>query len=231
MKNAAVSWALLIVSSLAVADVLPSPGFFERRFLERARSNPEAIDRTDQFCQGRTIGAACVVTGTPFEGGGEGICRRQVVNNFIERSLDLVCEIKNPPRVDRQISHSPVQENKGHCATAADSVASGRRSDAAGSSGCATAVSEADRFCRGKVAGDNCLATLSDWSGKVSVDYPGVCRVLNEDVRIGNRLRGHVHTREWLQCEPERRVTRVMRGVSGPSAPGPAPGGVPGARD
>jgi hypothetical protein len=84
---------LSVVSSVAAmlpgasADVLP-PQAIETE--HRLRENPQAFDRADQFCTGRSVGDACQMPGTALAGGGAGVCRNGIDSS--RTRIDLRCE-------------------------------------------------------------------------------------------------------------------------------------------
>ena len=72
---AALCLALLVPGGAAWADLL-SPEV--QSAWKRYEQNPKAFDQADQYCVAKKPGAACVIPGSAFEGGGAGICERAV---------------------------------------------------------------------------------------------------------------------------------------------------------
>lgn len=179
---------------LASADVLPPQA---ADAAERFRNNPGAFDRTDQWCEGKRVDGACQVDGNAFEGGGPGICERDL--NRRDYQIDLHCVVKPAPRIERAIPDGPWQADADVCALAArsDSVAQTVRSQGWA---CTEPPVLSDRFCKGVEAGQRCVAEVS--LGDRVQRFDGVCR-RQLDTK-GTYFQGRrTLTRPVVSCEPE----------------------------
>src|ERR1700759_2784781 len=110
---------LLLVPAWAGADVIPvggdefrTPGRFDP-LRQRLNEHPRAVDRADAFCDGRPAGAACEVPGSPFAGGGAGVCTRRA--NLVDERIDETCVPRVAPVIDRGLPNCPWQPEARFC--------------------------------------------------------------------------------------------------------------------
>ncbi len=197
MKQILCAFALLAWQLVAHADVLPPQA---ADAAERFRNNPGAYDRTDEWCEGRRVDAACQITGNAFEGGGPGICERDL--NRRDYQIDLRCVLKPTPRIERAIPDGPWQADADVCALAARSDSAAQTVRAQGWL-CAEPPVLADRFCKGVEVGQRCVAEVPI-DGRVQ-RFDGVCsRQLDTK---GTYFQGRrTLTRPVVSCEPEHPV-------------------------
>jgi hypothetical protein len=200
---------LCCLPGLARADVLPPD--LAAIYL-KARENPKAYDRADQFCDGRSIGSPCEIPGNPFEGGGSGHCTQDI--NSASRSLDALCKLDDPPLIDRQTPEGGFQVSKELCDMASKNpdLASNLRSmDVRCDLPPATLTP--DRFCQGRKPGDACQVQLRQADRNLS--FAGRCTEETQERRFyiyGNRYK----QRQVLLCQPEHPVIRDYRRSSPP---------------
>ena len=199
---------LLALPGLAGADVLPPD--LAAIYL-KARENPKAYDRADQFCDGRSIGTPCEIPGNPFEGGGSGHCAQEV--NTASRSLDARCKLDDPPSLERQLPEGGFQVSKDLCDMASKNpdLANNLRSMDVSCEPAAAAIP--DRFCQGRKPGDACQVQLGQ--GGRNLSFSGRCTEETQERRFymyGNRYK----QRQVLLCQPEHPVIRDYRRSSPP---------------
>lgn len=188
------------VSTLVMADVLP-PEIGQLQ--QRARENPKAFDRGDQFCVSKHIGSPCEIPGNPLEGGGKGVCVQKV--NKTDQTLDAICEVPEP-QIDRAIPESRYQVDARVCGIASsnpgmNAALQGERA------GCEPVPPVADRFCNGKQPGDACKVDLVQQGQRGS--YPGRCTSIIEEKRF--YMYGHqTKRRTVLTCQAEKPLVRNL---------------------
>lgn len=134
----------------AWADLVP-PGAMEAR--ERFAKHKDLFDRTDQFCRKKAIGAACEIPGTAFEGGGKGVCQRDLPDRASE--IDLRCTLTNPPVIDRSVPNGPYRKDSQRC----DGTPENPGEDEGFS--CIDPPPVSDRFCAGHKPNDSCTAVFT----------------------------------------------------------------------
>ena len=187
---------LYCLPGLARADVLPPD--LAAIYL-KARENPKAYDRADQFCDGRSIGSPCEIPGNPFEGGGSGHCTQDI--NSASRSLDALCKLDDPPLIDRQTPEGGFQVSKELCDMASKNpdLASNLRSmDVRCDLPPATLTP--DRFCQGRKPSFCFLTSLQKSSTKPIRPLPTAKTSVSA---IGNR-----------PCASSRRAAATNRTVT-----------------
>lgn len=184
----------------ATGDVLP-PRAAEAA--ERLRRNPDAFDRTDQFCKGRRRGDACEIAASPLAGGGAGTCRSAI--DRAGSTIDLSCERADGYVLDRGLPEGGFVGDASLCANPAATVPSG-----APYSCKPLQPMPVDRFCAGKPVGSACSAEIS--RDGVRETHPGVCRTVEE--QRGFYFQGRrVATREVVRCEAEGSFERIYTPV------------------
>lgn len=146
-----------LLSVVGHADVL-SPTVEDAR--KRFDANPKAFDRVDQYCADKDIDAACTVPGNAFEGGGAGICSRELKSD--RNYISLTCTLQEPVTIDRQLPDSAYNEDTKFCAIIKHKYQ------------CIKLPVVSDRFCQKKKVGSACVVTLTR-GGRVPETYSGVC--------------------------------------------------------
>ena len=184
----ALGFALLFASGTTWADLV-SPQV--QSAWKRYEQNPKAFDQADQYCVAKKPGAACVIPGSAFEGGGAGICERAVSQG--SQYISLNCNRGERIQIDRQIPDGPFRVDSSLCPDAERNPAHT----------CSEPALLSDRFCAGGKAGQACMAELSI-DGKTS-SHAGVCRISVETTRFYFRGR-HEGQRPVLACEPASRA-------------------------
>lgn len=183
-------------SSLAVADVLlPEVGLLQ----QRARENPKAFDRGDQFCVSKSVGSPCEIPGNPLEGGGKGVCVQKI--NKVDQTLDAICEVPEP-QIDRGIPEGRYQVDARLCNNG--NMGAALQSEQAG---CEPVPPVSDRFCNGKQQGDPCKVDLIQQGQRGS--YPGRCTLATEEKRFymyGKQTK----RRPVLSCQAEKPLVRHL---------------------
>lgn len=184
----------------AAADVLPPQA---AGAVERLLRNPNAFDRTDQFCAGKRRGDACTITASPLAGGGAGVCKNEL--NRTSFTIDLSCERSGSYVLDRGLPEGGFVGDASLCANPAATVPSG-----APYSCKPLQPMPVDRFCAGKPVGSACSAEIS--RDGVRETHPGVCRTVEE--QRGFYFQGRrVATREVVRCEAEGSFERIYTPV------------------
>lgn len=184
--------ALLLAAAPALADVLPLEAMHaEQRF----REYPKAYDRTDQWCEGKRLGAACALPGTPLQGGGAGTCARRIATPGY--TIDLVCRRDEEPRVDYALPHGPWQGDEQICSRPDNpEYQQALRNENAG---CTPPAPAHDRFCRDKAAGEACTVELT--LGERRLQEAGVCTASTQTQRY--YFQGHREvSRPVVLCSP-----------------------------
>ena len=191
--------ALLLCCSLyAHADVIP-PQVEDAR--QRLRENPDVFDRSDNYCQGKMPKAACVIAGSAFAGGGDGICVNQIGDGGV---IDLSCVRAEDVKIDRKLPEGGF---------VADATVCGEyHGEIDGEKYNCTPLNPtpADQFCKGRPLGGACTVELT-YTGKQE-KHAGICRKITQSESYYYRGH-HTITREVIQCEPpsipERTYTPV----------------------
>ncbi|GAA5184527.1 hypothetical protein GCM10025771_38790 [Niveibacterium umoris] len=195
MFKVSLTLTALLLCLAARADVLPPQA---PDVAQRYRNNPGAFDRTDAWCEGLRVGAACLIPGTPFEGGGSGTCEREVHRRDFQ--IDLLCTRKPAPRIERGLPEGPWRADEQLCEVAARNAEMAQTLQSHGWL-CAEPPLAADRFCKGLEAGKPCTAEVS--IGADTRRFDGVCAV--QRAEMGAYFQGRrTLTRPVITCEPER---------------------------
>lgn len=172
----------------AWADVIP---FGVTDAQERFAKHKDVHDRVDQFCQGKAIGAACAIPGTAFEGGGKGVCQRDLPEKATQ--IDLRCTLATPVAIERRIPKGAFRSDPSDCKGTAK-LSPDQPLD------CIDPPPVSDRFCAGHKENDSCTAALQVAAKEHS--EAGRCAMTVEKTsyyHYGNR----VGTRRVLQCMPQ----------------------------
>ena len=184
-------------STAPYADLLPPQA---AGMAERYTSNPGAFDRSDAWCEEHRVGERCEIPGTTFEGGGTGLCGR-----FVHRTdyqIDLLCALKPQPRIEYGFPDGPWQADTQLCELASHSESTAESLRSQGWV-CAEPPAVADRFCKGMMAGQACVAEITLESR--SERFDGFCKLQIETQRSYYQGRRTL-TRSTLQCSPERTI-------------------------
>ena len=203
--QAALASMLLACSVLASADLIPPPS---RMLMERLRQDAGFYDQADQFCRGKALGDRCLVSGTPLDGGGVGVCRRRL-DEYEQHAL-AECVVNDKPMVDRQVPSSPYQLSEMACQMARGSREYRERM-AQYPAGCELAPTVADRFCQGRREGDACVASVR--VGKAEIDSGGRCGIQVERFRFAEH---EGMSRPVLTCRSANPVEREFKESSPP---------------
>lgn len=152
MKSAALNFlfgaCITAMATVSVhADILPR-GAMEAR--ERFARHKNVFDRTDQFCRDKVIGAACEIPGTAFEGGGKGLCQRDLPDRASE--IDLRCTLKAPIEIDRRVPDGPFRKDARRCDGSPEVPGEDEGFT------CNDPPPVSDRFCAGRKENDPCSA-------------------------------------------------------------------------
>jgi hypothetical protein len=194
----------------APADVIP-PHVREAR--DRLQANPNTYDLADQFCTGKKRGDSCTLSGTPLEGAGSGLCQPEIAGK-----IQLTCIRNANVTIDRQIPAGGFVSNDWACQRYLQAVSRGQPLPTRPSDCEPPAQPVTDRFCRGVVAGNPCMAEVQI-DGRTELN-PGVCKEATEYgpepgggsySGYGGR-RGPV--RSVLKCEPAKVVEHVYSPAS-----------------
>lgn len=161
---------------------------------DRLIADPQVLDRTDNFCQGRQYKDACRMPGSVFAGGGDGTCARTFyyVHSTGVTTIDLTCKLDAKVVIDRKLptggfAYDPARCKMMHSLTACrplDQMAS-------------------DQFCREKRPGQSCTAELTH-EGKPE-QHEGIC-VQTVEYRGYGVSRAK---RDVILCRPEDAVRRT----------------------
>lgn len=186
--------ALATLGLPALADVLPPEG---ASALMRLRDNPQAFDRTDEYCLDKKVGHACSIPGDTFAGGGAGSCK-----NAFNRSamrIDLSCVRDLQVRIDRQLPESDFILSD---ATLCEDFAQMKKNGVAGPEELSCTpppTPPVDRFCAGKAVGASCRALLT--VDGAQQDFPGICREVEQtrSVYLQGRRKA---VRTVILCQP-----------------------------
>jgi hypothetical protein len=198
--------AFACLSTAVLADVLPPEA---ADMAERFRNNPKAFDRTDAWCEGLGVGAACAIPGNAFEGGGAGKCERNIHRS--EYKIDLLCALRPQPSLERAIPDGPWQADAQWCEQAAKSESAAQVLSAQGLV-CSEPPLVSDRFCRGREAAQACEAEVS--VGGRAARFKGICTrgLASRGIYFQGR---RTLTRPVLSCEPEHPTqTPALKPVS-----------------
>lgn len=137
--------------------------------------------------------------GNAFEGGGEGICRREA--NEVLGKVDLTCVQRSEITIIRDFyPDTEFLASPGFCRMQNDKQVADKIAHSEVT--CVKPEIQAqDRFCRDKEAGDSCAAEIAvDGAG---ARFPGQCRQHTEKMRF--YLYGYNDAeREVLTCDPLR---------------------------
>lgn len=163
------AWGVLAFAT-AHADVTP-PHIADA--WTRLRNNPKTYDQADQFCRGKRLDDACELPGNPLQGGGAGVCRSSVnARGEIERACVRTTRVE----IDNGVPSGGFVASPALCKPYIDWV---QRNDPAEPApelpfDCKPPAQPlADRFCKGKAAGDACAVEMRV-DGKAE-QYPGAC--------------------------------------------------------
>lgn len=183
---------LTLLTTMARADLLPPQA---SEVFERFSNNPRTFDRHDQWCEGRGVGTACQIPGTPFEGGGPGKCERII--HRAEYKIDLLCSLDPEPQIQRGLPDINWQAEKELCEGVKVDISGVRRTEQG--IPCENQPAVFDRFCRGKEAGQSCTAELRV-TDRIQ-NFEGVCRREVETKSWYFQGRRFL-TRDTVQCQP-----------------------------
>lgn len=192
--------AALVLAATAAADVLPPQA---AEAAQRLRSNPNAFDRTDQFCADKRPGDACAIPGSMLANGGAGECR-----NAIDRrsfTIDLYCARTASIVIERGVPDGGFMVDARTCASFAGQPLP------EGLTCTPPTAMPVDRFCTGKDVGASCTAELRQ-DGAATIEA-GRCTVSEEVRDFYMRGRGQA-TRQLVLCAAlEAPIERVFTAV------------------
>ena len=201
---------LSVVSSVAAmlpgasADVLP-PQAIETE--HRLRENPQAFDRADQFCTGRSVGDACQMPGTALAGGGAGVCRNGI--DVSRTRIDLRCERTAKVSLERGLPAEGFVLPAYFCENPEGAAIVRSR----GFSCTPAAQPPHDRFCQGRGIGAASTALLTV-DGALVRDA-GVCARITESAPRFYFRGWHIAQREAVNCVSSEPIERRYKEVSG----------------
>ena len=173
----------------ASADVLPLQAIETE---QRLRENPEAFDRADQFCTGRSVGDACRMPGTALAGGGAGICRNGIDSS--RTRIDLRCERTAKVSLERGLPTEGFVLPAYFCENPEGAAIARSR----GFSCTPAAPPPHDRFCQGHGIGAACTALLTV-DGKPVRDA-GICARITESAPRFYFRGWQIAQREVVNC-------------------------------
>ena len=186
----------------ASADVLP-PQAIETE--HRLRENPQAFDRADQFCTGRSVGDACQMPGTALAGGGAGVCRNGIDSS--RTRIDLRCERTAKVSLERGLPAEGFVLPAYFCENPEGAAIARSR----GFSCTPTAQPPHDRFCQGRGIGAACTALLT--VDGTPVRDPGVCARITESAPRFYFRGWHIAQREVDNCVSPEPIERRYKDV------------------
>lgn len=199
--------ALAILSTAAMlpalADVVPPSVWAAQK---RMDEHPRLYDRVDQFCKGHQVNASCSMPGTRAEGGGKGICDRQLDGD----NINLQCRQLGPPLPNR-IPDTLYATTRPFCAEGNRTHinANGETEeipDSNGSFTCGAVPLAVDPTCQGKQPGNSCQISSSyDGANELS---PGVCTKSTQSRGVRYPSFPVRAIREVISCEPLHHVQR-----------------------
>jgi len=178
--------AVIAVASVvpgAFADVLPLHAIETE---QRLRENPQAFDRADQFCTGRSVGDACQMPGTALAGGGAGVCRNGI--DVSRTRIDLRCERTAKVSLERGLPAEGFVLPAYFC------------------------ENPDDRFCQGRGIGAACTALLT--VDGTPVRDAGVCTRITESAPRFYFRGWHIAQREVVNCVSPEPIERRYKDVS-----------------
>jgi hypothetical protein len=204
-----VLWVVLWVVLAAVvpgasADVLPLQAIETE---QRLRENPQAFDRADQFCSGRSVGDACRMLGTALAGGGAGICRNGIDSS--RTRIDLRCERTAKASLARGLPSEGFVLPAYFCENPEGAAIARSR----GFSCTPAAQPPHDRFCQGREIGAACTALLT--VDGTPVRDAGVCARITESAPRFYFRGWHIAQREVVNCVSPKPIERRYKEVSG----------------
>jgi len=205
---------LVVSSSIAEADLLPT---YQDLLESRVRNDPLYYDHVDQFCRGKNLGDRCKITGSALEGGGDGVCKRNI-DGWGKRVI-AQCEREFTPEVSRKTPESAYQLNEFVClmmkATPADSFKDAKTGKQLS---CGSVPMVSDQFCHELKAGDLCTAEVI--VNGTRFDNSGVCvlqtqKVVSYAIDIAHKhekfhFKQQELTRPLLSCLASTPVTQVI---------------------
>ena len=200
---------LSVVSSVAAmltgasADVLP-PQAIETE--HRLRENPQAFDRADQFCTGRSVGDACQMPGTALAGGGAGVCRNGI--DVSRTRIDLRCERTAKVSLERGLPAEGFVLPAYFCENPEGAAIVRSR----GFSCTPAAQPPHDRFCQGRGIGAACTALLT--VDGTPVRDAGVCARITESAPRFYFRGWQIARREVVNCVSPEPIERRYKDVS-----------------
>jgi hypothetical protein len=200
---------LSVVSSVAAmlpgasADVLP-PQAIETE--HRLRENPQAFDRADQFCTGRSVGDACQMPGTALAGGGAGVCRNGI--DVSRTRIDLRCERAAKVSLERGLPAEGFVLPAYFCENPEGAAIVRSR----GFSCTPAAQPPHDRFCQGRGIGAACTALLT--VDGTPVRDAGVCARITESAPRFYFRGWQIARREVVNCVSPEPIERRYKDVS-----------------
>ena len=200
---------LSVVSSVAAmlpgasADVLP-PQAIETE--HRLRENPQAFDRADQFCTGRSVGDACQMPGTALAGGGAGVCRNGI--DVSRTRIDLRCERTAKVSLERGLPAEGFVLPAYFCENPEGAAIVRSR----GFSSTPAAQPPHDRFCQGRGIGAACTALLT--VDGTPVRDAGVCARITESAPRFYFRGWQIARREVVNCVSPEPIERRYKDVS-----------------
>jgi len=191
---------VLLWGSAARADLIPP----EEQVLIQRMQETEAFDEADQFCRGKKPEATCAMPGNAFEGGGEGICSRQM--NRSRDTIQLVCVQAEPFEYEAGVT-PPLDNERILCEVGIEELSPAQQAN------CPTliAAKPVDRFCAGKAPGDAC--EVDGMVGEAKASFSSLCALTEETGSL--YFRGHRSvSREELRCKAKQAFVRDFSAVN-----------------
>jgi hypothetical protein len=158
----------------------------------RLRENPQAFDRADQFCTGRSVGDACQIPGTALAGGGAGVCRNGI--DVSRTRIDLRCERTAKVSLERGLPAEGFVLPAYFCENPEGAAIVRSR----GFSCTPAAQPPHDRFCQGRGIGAACTALLT--VDGTPVRDAGVCARITESAPRFYFRGWQIARREVVNC-------------------------------
>jgi hypothetical protein len=190
-----------IWASAAMADLIPP----EEQALIQRMQETKAFDEADQFCRGEQPEAPCALPGNAFEGGGAGVCSRQM-----SRSRDtiqqLVCVQVDSFEYEAGVT-PPLDNERILCEVGIEELTPAQQAN------CPALIASkpVDRFCAGKAPGDTC--DVDGMIGEVKASFASQCALTEETGTL--YFRGHRSvSREELRCKAKQSFIREFSPVS-----------------
>lgn len=207
---------LILVWSVSLpvsADVMPLE---VREAQDRLYANPMVYDRVDDFCKGKKPGASCLITGTTFSGGGEGMCTNLVNRSQSPITIDLSCVRISETRIDRKLPSDGFVVDMDLCQKEEKECKFGKKvSDGTECRihwNCKPVTpTPSDQFCKGRAIGSPCTVELTYRSNDEL--HAGVCTEVVETANFYYDRR-RTATRQVIRCEPPPMAARTYTPVN-----------------